>query len=83
MAYLPLFQILASTETSGDLVVLDEYGILRDKLTQQFIGDWLQRLHASDTVLDLSGKQKDATFWELFGGFLGSHGVEVAKCALL
>jgi hypothetical protein len=39
VAYLPLFQTLSSIETSGDLVVLGEYGILHDKLSQGFVGN--------------------------------------------
>jgi hypothetical protein len=38
IAYFRLFQILALTETSGDLVVLGEYVILRGKSTQDFTG---------------------------------------------
>jgi hypothetical protein len=83
VANLVLFQTLASTETSGDLVVLGECVILRDKLAQGGIGNWSQRLHASITIEDLPGEQKDATFWELFGDFLGSYGAEVVKCVLL
>jgi hypothetical protein len=45
-------------------VVLGEYVILRDKLAQDFIGNWLHRHLASDTVEDTyQGSKGMQRFW--------------------
>ena len=45
-----LFQTLAPTKTSGDLVDFGEYGYLCGASTQDLIGTGLHRLHVSDTA---------------------------------
>jgi len=61
-----LFQTLAPTKTSGDLVDFGEYGYLCGESTQDLIGTGLHRLHVSDTVEDISGQNRK----QLVGNYL-------------
>jgi hypothetical protein len=52
-----LFQNLAPTKTSSDLVDFGEYRYLCGESTQDLIGAGLHRLYVSDTVEDISGQK--------------------------
>jgi hypothetical protein len=64
-----VFQTLAPTKTSGDLVDFGEYVYLCGESTQDLIGTGLHRLHVSDTVKiyqDKNRKQLVGNYLEVF-----------------